>query len=132
MKSLLKTVLVSTALMSSMSIAMAAETVVWWDFLGGGDGVRMKQLIADFNAEHAGSIEIQGTTLDWGIPFYTKVQTSAAVGEGPDVMTYHTSRIPLAVGQGTLAELTAEDFAAMGMSPDTFAKETYDTNGPLM
>ena len=31
-------------------MAMAKETVVWWDFLGGGDGVRMKQMIADFNA----------------------------------------------------------------------------------
>lgn len=126
MKSFLKTVLVSTALLSFTSLASAAETVVWWDFLGGGDGVRMKKLIEDFNAEHAGSIEIQGTTLDWGVPFYTKVQTSAAVGEGPDVMTYHASRIPLAVSQGSLSEITAEDWAAMGLGPDSFAKETFD------
>src|SRR5690606_10033154 len=76
--------------------------------------------------EHAGNIEIQGTTLDWGVPFYTKVQTSAAVGEGPDVMTYHASRIPLAVSQGSLAELTDADYAAMGLGPDSFAKETYE------
>ncbi|MFY8031383.1 MAG: extracellular solute-binding protein, partial [Devosia sp.] len=122
----MKTVLVSTALMSFASIASATETVVWWDFLGGGDGVRMKKLIEDFNAANAGKIEIQGTTLDWGVPFYTKVQTSAAVGEGPDIMTYHTSRIPLAVSQGTLSEITAEDWAAMGLGPDSFAKETFD------
>jgi len=126
MKSLLRTVLVSTALMSFASIASAAETVVWWDFLGGGDGVRMKKLIEDFNTEHSGKIEIQGTTLDWGVPFYTKVQTSAAVGEGPDLMTYHASRIPLAVSQGTLAEVSAEDWAAMGLSADTFAQQTWD------
>ncbi len=126
MKALLRTALVSTALMSFVSIASATETVVWWDFLGGGDGVRMKQLITDFNAEYAGKIEIQGTTLDWGVPFYTKVQTSAAVGEGPDIMTYHASRIPLAVSQGTLSEFTAEDWAAMGLGPDSFAKETFD------
>jgi multiple sugar transport system substrate-binding protein len=126
MKSLLKTVLVSTALMSFASIASAAETVVWWDFLGGGDGVRMKQLIEEFNTEHSGKIEIQGTTLDWGVPFYTKVQTSAAVGEGPDLMTYHASRIPLAVSQGTLAEISADDWAAMGLSADTFAQQTWD------
>jgi multiple sugar transport system substrate-binding protein len=126
MKALLRTALVSTALMSFVSIASAAETVVWWDFLGGGDGVRMKKLISDFNTEMAGKIEIQGTTLDWGVPFYTKVQTSAAVGEGPDIMTYHASRIPLAVSQGTLSELTAEDWAAMGLGPDSFAKETFD------
>jgi multiple sugar transport system substrate-binding protein len=126
MKSLLKMALVSTALMSFATIATAAETVVWWDFLGGGDGVRMKKLIEDFNTEHSGKIEIQGTTLDWGVPFYTKVQTSAAVGQGPDVMTYHASRIPLAVSQGSLSEITADDMAAMGLSADTFAKETWD------
>ena len=122
MKTFLKAALVTTALLTTVGVATAAETVVWWDFLGGGDGVRMKKLIADFNAENAGSIEIQGTTLDWGVPFYTKVQTSAAVGEGPDVMTYHASRIPLAVSQGTLAELSADDWAAMGLGPDSFAK----------
>ena len=62
----------------------------------------MKKLIADFNAEHAGKIKIDATTLEWGTPFYAKVQTSAAVGEAPDVMTYHASRIPLAVSQGIL------------------------------
>ncbi len=97
--------------------AQAQEVVEWWDFLGGGDGVRMKQLIEEFNAEHAGAIQINATTLDWGVPFYTKVQTSAAVGEGPDVMTYHASRIPLAVSQGTLSPITAEDMAAMGLTP---------------
>jgi len=106
--------------------AWATETVVWWDFLGGGDGVRMKKLIEDFNAEHAGAIEIQATTLDWGVPFYTKVQTSAAVGEGPDMMTYHASRIPLAVSQSTLKEITPEDMATMGLSADSFAPATWE------
>lgn len=110
----------------SAPMAMATETVVWWDFLGGGDGVRMKKLIEDFNTANAGKIEIQATTLDWGVPFYTKVQTSAAVGEGPDIMTYHASRIPLAVSQSTLTEITADDMAAMGLSADSFAKETWD------
>ena len=112
--------------MLAASAAQAKETVVWWDFLGGGDGARMKTLLEEFNAEHADSIEIQATTLDWGVPFYTKVQTSAAVGEGPDVMTYHASRLPLAVSQGTMSEITAEDMAAMGLSADTFAAETFE------
>ncbi len=106
--------------------AQAMETVVWWDFLGGGDGVRMKKLIEDFNAEHKDAIEIQATTLDWGVPFYSKVQTSAAVGEGPDMMTYHASRIPLAVSESTLTEITPEDMATMGLSADSFAPATWD------
>ena len=75
----------------------------------------MKQLIDDFNAAHEGEITIDATTLEWGVPFYSKVQTSAAVGEAPDIMTYHASRIPLAVSQGILQEITAEDWAAMGL-----------------
>ena len=123
-KKFLSMAVLSTALFSST--AFAKETVVWWDFLGGGDGVRMKQLIADFNKAHADAIEIQATTLEWGVPFYTKVQTSAAVGEAPDVMTYHASRIPLAVSQGILQEITADDWKTMGIGQGDFAKATWD------
>ena len=106
--------------------AQAKEDVVWWDFLGGGDGVRMKQLISEFNKEMSGKVEIQATTLEWGVPFYAKVQTSAAVGEAPDVMTYHASRLPFAVQQGILQPITADDFKAMGMGEADFAKATWD------
>jgi multiple sugar transport system substrate-binding protein len=123
-KKMLAAAVFSTALF--VSGAYAKETVVWWDFLGGGDGVRMKQLISDFNKEHADKIEISATTLEWGVPFYTKVQTSAAVGEAPDVMTYHASRIPLAVSQGILQEITADDWKAMGMGQADFAAATWD------
>ena len=129
MKRTMMAALLSSALMATGLLATAAyakETVIWWDFLGGGDGVRMKTLLEEFNKEHADSIEIQATTLDWGVPFYTKVQTSAAVGEGPDIMTYHASRLPLAVSQGILAEITPDDMAAMGLSSDTFAPATWD------
>ena len=104
----------------------AEETVVWWDFLGGGDGVRMKQLIEDFNTEHAGEIRIDATTLEWGVPFYTKVQTSVAVDEAPDIMTYHASRIPLAVEQNLLSEITAEDWQTMGLGKDDYAAATWE------
>jgi multiple sugar transport system substrate-binding protein len=123
MKRLFGAAMVAATLSAPM--AMATETVVWWDFLGGGDGVRMKKLIDDFNAANTGKVEIQATTLDWGVPFYTKVQTSAAVGEGPDIMTYHASRIPLAVSQSTLTEITPDDMGTMGLSADSFAAETW-------
>ena len=111
--------------------AQAQETVVWWDFLGGGDGVRMKQLISEFNEANAGEIVIDATTLEWGVPFYTKVQTSVAVGEAPDVMTYHASRIPLAVQQGVLDEITPADWEAMGFGEDDFASAIWNAvTGP--
>lgn len=124
LKGLSTGICVVAALMSSAAIA--EETVVWWDFLGGGDGVRMKKMIEDFNAAHEGEIKIDATTLEWGVPFYSKVQTSAAVGEAPDVMTYHASRIPLAVKQGVLDPITDADWEAMGLGQDDFASATWD------
>lgn len=125
MKTFLKIAMLSTALLS-FGAAQAKETVVWWDFLSGGDGVRMKALIEKFNAEHADTIEIQPTTLEWGTPFYTKVQTSAAIGEGPDMMTYHLSRVPLGVSSGALAPISAEDLASVGLSADVFPAANWE------
>lgn len=106
--------------------ATAQETVLWWDFLSGGDLVRMKQLIDQFNAAHEGEITIDATTLEWGTPFYSKVQTSAAVGEAPDIMTYHASRVPLAVQQGILQPITTADFEAMGLATTDYNPATLD------
>ena len=124
MKTLLATAML--AVLAVGGVAQAKETVIWWDFLGGGDGVRMKKLISDFNADHKDTIEIEASTLPWGTPFYAKVQTSAAVGQGPDIMTYHASRIPLAVSQGTLTEITAEDMKTLGLSEASFAPAPWE------
>ena len=120
---IVKVALLSVALFATP--AHAKEAVVWWDFLGGGDGVRMKQLITDFNKEHADTIEIQPTTLEWGVPFYTKVQTSAAVGAGPDMMTYHLSRLPLGVTTGALSEITTEDLASVGLKASDYGDANF-------
>ncbi|AKR54815.1 ABC transporter substrate-binding protein [Youhaiella tibetensis] len=125
MKTLMKLAMVTTALMTISSVVQAKETVVWWDFLGGGDGVRMKALIDEFNKENGDNIEIQATTLEWGTPFYTKAQTSAAVGEGPDVMTYHISRLPLGVSTNTLSEITADDLASVGLKAEDYAPANW-------
>ncbi|MBP0484797.1 extracellular solute-binding protein [Sagittula salina] len=115
--------------------AWAATEIEWWDFLAGGDGVRMKALIQEFNAEHP-DINIKGTTLEWGLPFYTKVRTSVAVGEGPDIMTYHLSRLPLALEEGTLSPITAEDLETAGISSGDFFEASIaaasDADGQLM
>ncbi|EAR51060.1 hypothetical protein OG2516_04159 [Oceanicola granulosus HTCC2516] len=110
----------ATALAAGLSTpAMAQVEVEWWDFLGGGDGVRMKALIDEFNAEHD-DIQIEGTTLEWGQPYYTKVRTSVAVGQGPDIMTYHLSRLPLALEEGVLSPITEADLETAGLSADDF------------
>jgi multiple sugar transport system substrate-binding protein len=125
-KTLLKATAASALLLASASVA-AAQThqIQWWDFLSGGDGVRMKALIDDFNAEHP-DIQITATTLEWGVPFYTKVRTSAAVGQGPDIMTYHLSRLSLALEEGVLSPITEEDLSNAGVSRDEFFEASME------
>ncbi len=113
--------------MSCAASAFAADKthVVWWDFLSGGDGIRMKAMIGKFNAESP-DIQIDATTLEWGTPYYTKVQTSAAVGQGPDVMTYHLSRMPLGVASGVLRPFTDQDLASVGLSANDYFPSDWD------
>ncbi len=105
--------------------AHATETIVWWDFLSGGDGIRMKAMLDEFNKEHEGKVKIDATTFEWGVPFYSKVQTSAAVGQGPDVMTYHESRMPLGVSTGTLSPLSTDELAASGIKSGDFGPANW-------
>jgi hypothetical protein len=48
----------------TVSAARAEDTIVWWDFLSGGDGVRMKAMLDEFNKEHAGKVKIDATTSE--------------------------------------------------------------------
>lgn len=122
---LIKTLLVGTVLGLTALPALARQDIVWWDFLSGGDGVRMKALIDAFNKEHP-DIQVKGTTLEWGVPFYTKVRTASAVGEGPDVMTYHLSRAPLALQEKVLSDITDKDLEDAGLKKDDFFSAPLD------
>jgi multiple sugar transport system substrate-binding protein len=116
------------ALLAALSFgtsSLAQVEVIWWDFLGGGDGVRMKALIDQFNAEHP-NIKVTGTTLEWGVPYYTRVQTAVPVGEGPDIMTYHTSRMPLAVPSGIFRPFSDAELASVGLSRDDYFPAVVD------
>src|ERR1700722_12026036 len=76
----------------SVGAARAEDTIVWWDFLSGGDGVRMKAMLEGFNKEHAGKVKIDATTPEWGTPFYTKASDFSPANwkaaQGPDGKQY--------------------------------------------
>jgi multiple sugar transport system substrate-binding protein len=103
---------------SGLATAQAID-VTMWDFLSGGDGVRMKQLVDEFNASQD-RIRVETTTSEWGVPFYTKVRTAIVAGQQPDVVTYHLSRFPSAVPQGLLRRISDEELSAAGLSTDDF------------
>ena len=116
---------VAALTLGSAAVAQAKTQIVWWDFLSGGDGVRMKALINAFEKDNP-DIEINATTLEWGVPFYTKVQTSAAIGQGPDIMTYHLSRLPLGVSTGTLRPFADDELKSVGLTKDDYFDADWD------
>ncbi len=125
MKTMIRRLMTAAALVAMTVAAQAKTQVVWWDFLSGGDGIRMKALIGAFEKDNP-DIEIDATTLEWGVPFYTKVQTSAAIGQGPDVMTYHLSRLPLGVSTGTLRPYTDDELKSVGLGKDDYFASDWD------
>jgi multiple sugar transport system substrate-binding protein len=115
---------VAGALLASTSMAQAQVTVNFWDFFTGGDGVRMSAMIRTFNDTHK-DIHINATTLQWGPPFYTKVQVAAAIGQGPDLMSYHLSRLPLGVSTNTLRPFTTAELGSVGLSGPDYAPAAW-------
>ncbi|WEX89813.1 ABC transporter substrate-binding protein [Sinorhizobium garamanticum] len=126
MKKLLKLVFAGALAVLPSATAYAQTDITWWDFLSGGDGVRMKALIKEFNETHP-DIKINATTLEWGVPFYTKVQTSTAVGQQPDIMTYHLSRFPLAIPSGILRPLTTEELTEAGVKKENYVEASWNS-----
>ncbi len=107
------------------ALAHAATQITYWDFLGGGDGVRMKSIVEDFNKSQ-GDIHVNESTLTWGEPFYTKVHTAVVAGEPPDVITYHLSHFPAGVKAKDLRPLSPEELSAAGLQPSDFQKSLID------
>ncbi|MFC4456537.1 extracellular solute-binding protein [Deinococcus sonorensis] len=108
------------------SVAHAQTTIVFWDFFGGGDGVRMKQIVDDFNKSQK-DIVVQRTTQTWGNPFYTKVHTAVVSGQTPDVMTYHLSAVPAGLQKKDLRPFTTADLAAAGLKASDFQSNLVST-----
>jgi multiple sugar transport system substrate-binding protein len=94
-----------------------------WTLLSGGDGARMADLIARFNASQR-AVQVVSTTLKWGEPFYTKLITASVVGAGPDLATVHLSRMVNLAGGGVLRPIAAPELAAVGLrGEDYFARQ---------
>ncbi|HET7312768.1 extracellular solute-binding protein [Salinisphaera sp.] len=114
------------ALLICSPYALAApEVVSYWNFFTGGDGVRMQQLVQNFNKSHDG-IQVNSTTLTWGTPFYTKLHSAVVSGNAPDVVSYHLSHFPIGLEQGDLRPITTEELNKAGLHKNQFLKSLID------
>lgn len=117
--------LVLMLIMVFATSAMAAKPVEieYWTLFSGGDASYMDAIVEEFNRQHP-DIKVNSTLVEWA-EYYTKLMTSIATGNAPDVAVSHTARIPELVEQGLLLEL--DDYAKMvGVDWNTFNQTVLD------
>lgn len=107
------------ALLAGSALAQQPTKITFWNFLGGGDGARMKTLIDGYNASQK-KYQVQQTVLQWGIPFYTKVRTSTSVGQAPDLISFHLSRISGWAPANLLRPITTQELSSVGLKQADF------------
>lgn len=79
---------------SGLRRALAQTTVTLWHGWTGADNTdALNGVLEKFNSENADGILIEPTPLEWD-QFFSKWVVSAAAGNPPDVVLYHTSELP--------------------------------------
>jgi multiple sugar transport system substrate-binding protein len=100
-------------------------TVQFWNLFGGGDGVRMQQMLDGYRRSHP-AVTLVATTLTWGNPYYTKLSLATVGDKPPDVAVSHLTRMRNLVAGGLLQELRPEDLDRFGLTRDKFNPQTWD------
>ncbi len=109
------------------------QVLTYWNLLGGGDGVRMKQMEAVYQKANP-DVDLQAVTLTWGNPYYTKLSLATLGAQPPDVAISHLTRVPTLVNAGLLQPFEPDDLARHGMSADKFVQRALQrstVNGKL-
>ncbi|MDR7277482.1 extracellular solute-binding protein [Catenuloplanes atrovinosus] len=97
----------------------------YWNLFGGGDGVRMVELIDAFAASRP-DLDVKASTLTWGPPYYTKLSMAAAGGRAPDVAILHLARLSSFAPGRLLDPFPQELLTAAGITPDRFLPAIWD------
>ncbi|MEV0715996.1 extracellular solute-binding protein [Asanoa sp. NPDC050611] len=114
---------------SSVAGGLGAErdtgTLDFWNLFGGGDGVRMQQMLDAYQQGHP-EIELAAVTLAWGNPYYTKLSLATVGDRPPEVAISHLTRMKNLVRADLLEELLPDDLARHGMTPDKFNQRAWE------
>jgi multiple sugar transport system substrate-binding protein len=100
-------------------------TVKYWNLFGGGDGVRMQQMLDGYRKANPGT-NLEAVTLAWGNPYYTKLSLATVGDKPPDVAVSHLTRMKTLVEGGLLQELNLDDLARHGMAPENFNQRAWE------
>ena len=102
-----------------------AGSLAYWNLFGGGDGVRMTQMLDTFRAANP-NIDLKAVTLAWGNPYYTKLSLATLGQKPPAVAVSHLTRMKNLVAADLLEELNLEDLARFGITPDKVDRTAWE------
>jgi len=115
----------STPVISGLSTGHEkADSLDYWNLFGGGDGVRMNQMLDGFRAANP-RIDLSAVTLAWGNPYYTKLSLATLGDKPPDVAISHLTRMKTLVASGLIEELQLADLARYGITPDKLSSTAW-------
>src|SRR4051812_28304143 len=80
-------------------------TISFWNGFTGGDGSRMRALVAEFNATHP-RIAVVMNAIRWE-DYYRRIPVAAASGKGPDVGVVQQHRLVGSAARGVIVPLDA-------------------------
>jgi multiple sugar transport system substrate-binding protein len=116
----------SAPVLSGLSIRSAPSgSLDYWNLFGGGDGVRMNQMLDTFRAANP-DINLDAVTLAWGNPYYTKLSLATLGQKPPDVAISHLTRMKTLVAADLLEELRLDDLARFGITPDRLDRTAWE------
>jgi multiple sugar transport system substrate-binding protein len=115
----------SSSVASGLTASRDTGTLDYWNLFGGGDGVRMQQMLDGFRSQNP-DIDLAAVTLAWGNPYYTKLSLATLGDRPPEVAISHLTRMKNLVRADLLEELRAEDLARHGLTPDKFNQRAWE------
>ncbi|GAA2537231.1 extracellular solute-binding protein [Winogradskya consettensis] len=100
-------------------------TLSFWNLFGGGDGLRLTQMLDAYRAANRG-VSLEAVTLAWGNPYYTKLSLATLGDKPPDVAVSHLTRAKTLISAGLLEELKPEDLARHGLDASNFTARPWE------
>jgi len=102
------------------------RTVAYWHLFGGGDGVRMADMLSSFNGSDTG-ITADPVTLPWGPPYYTKLSLAAVGGRAPDVAVMHATRLAAFAPSGLLEPMPLDLLEKYDIGESQFLPKLWES-----
>ena len=100
-------------------------SIKYWNLMTGADGPIMKEMVAAFNEEYKGRIEVIDESANEDT-YYDNLQLNIPIGRGPDVAIVHSWRVQSYANQGLIVPMD-EMISAAGIDMGDYPEQIVDS-----